>query len=219
MRTSSFISATGPVQFVLSGEPLASAWPPGSGAALGALAARHVKIGRHRTLNQDCEFGIAQIVEIAIRALSPAINDTFTGVGCVDWISNGLIVLADAGLGDGCWYDIHGAMRLHMPPLRLERVVKTAYDQIRQAASDNPAVLIRMLDAFARIAPRMRNEPARIALLAQADAIREVASTRVLAAIDRADVEAAWRAGPARRAGDWLMRADPGRLPAEGRLR
>jgi hypothetical protein len=41
------------------------------------------------------EFAIAQIVEIAIRALSPAVNDTFTGVACVDWLADALLVLAN----------------------------------------------------------------------------------------------------------------------------
>ena len=76
-----------PGQFVMRGEPLACVWPNHRLADFERLIDRHVVIGRHRTLKQDCEFGIAQIVEIAIRALSPAVNDTFTGVGCVDWVT------------------------------------------------------------------------------------------------------------------------------------
>src|SRR3984957_17004002 len=68
-----------PGQFVLRGEPLASIVPDSPSAELAAAVTRHVAIGRHRTLSQDSEFAIAQIVEIAIRALSPAVNDTFTG--------------------------------------------------------------------------------------------------------------------------------------------
>ena len=149
-------------------------------------------------MKQDCEFGIAQIVEIAIRALSPAVNDTFTGVACVDWAADALLIAADVSLSDGCWYDCGGKMRLRVPPLRLERLVKMAFDQIRQAAADNPAVLIRILDTIRRITPRMQMEGARRALMAQADAVREAASTKVLVKLDRDDVEAAWhRARPA----------------------
>ena len=182
-----------PGQFVLAGEPLACVWPPHRTADLEALIERYVRIGRHRLLKQDCEFGIAQIVEIAIRALSPAVNDTFTGVGCVDWLADALLVVADVSLSDGCWYDRGGTLRVSVPPLRLERMVKTAFDQIRQAAADNPAVLIRILDSIRRIAPRMPTEAARQALMAQADAIRESASTKVLVKLDRDDIEAAWR--------------------------
>jgi uncharacterized membrane protein len=182
-----------PGQFVLRGEPLACVWPSHRLADFEALIERHVAIGRHRILKQDCEFGIAQIVEIAIRALSPAVNDTFTGVGCVDWVADALLVAADVSLSDGCWYDRDGKLRLRVPPLRLERLVKMAFDQIRQAAADNPAVLIRILDTIRRLIPRMPTEGARQALMAQADAVREAATTKILVQLDRDDVEAAWR--------------------------
>ena len=181
-----------PGQFVLRGESLAFVWPAPRHADFEVLIERNVLIGRHRILRQDCEFGIAQIVEIAIRALSPAVNDTFTGVGCVDWVADALLRVADVSLSDGCWYDRDGKMRVRVPPLRLERVVKTAFDQIRQAAADNPAVLIRILNAISRIAPRMPTEAARQALLAQADAVWEAAATRIIVKLDRDDVEAAW---------------------------
>ena len=66
-----------PAQFVLQGETLASISPASKLAFLTPLVSRNVTMGRHRVLSQDLEFGVAQIVEIAIRALSPAINDTF----------------------------------------------------------------------------------------------------------------------------------------------
>ena len=81
-----------PGQFVLSGESLACVWPPHRLADFEALIDRHVRIGRHRSLKEDCEFGVAQIVEIAIRALSPAVNDTFTGVACIDWVTDALLI-------------------------------------------------------------------------------------------------------------------------------
>ena len=76
-----------PGQFLLRGEPLAAIVPADNAHALEAAVHRGIHIGRHRTLTQDSEFGIAQVVEIAIRALSPAVNDTYTGVACVDWLA------------------------------------------------------------------------------------------------------------------------------------
>jgi uncharacterized membrane protein len=180
-----------PGQFVLRGERLACVWPPENGATMAACVEEHVKLGRHRTLRQDPEFGIAQIVEIAIRALSPAVNDTFTGVACVDWVADALLVVADAPPMDGAWFDGAGKTRLHVRAVRLERLVRLAFDQIRQAAADNPAVLVRILDTIRRITPRMP-EAAREVLRDEAKAIREVAATRVPAALDRKDIEAAW---------------------------
>jgi len=182
-----------PGQYVFRGEPLACVWPADRLADLKDSIDRHVALGRHRILKQDVEFGIAQIVEIAIRALSPAINDTFTGVACVDFAGDALLVVANAPSFEGCWYDAAGTIRVRVPPLRLERLVKMAFDQIRQAATDNPAVLIRMLHTIGRIAPRMQQNEPRKALMAQADAIRESVAGRNLVKIDRDDIEAAWR--------------------------
>ena len=141
-------------------------------------------------MSQDSEFGIAQIVEIAIRALSPAVNDTFTGVACVDWLGDALLVLAERPALEGNWYDLAGELRVWMPAVRLERLIKLAFDQIRQASATTPAVLIRQLDVIRRLAARM---PASLhpTLSDHADAARETATG--LVALDRADLEAAWQ--------------------------
>jgi len=77
-----------------------------------------------------------------------------------------------------------------MPPVRLERLTKLAFDQIRQASTATPAVLIRQLEAIRRLAPRL---PAacRQALSDQAGAILETAGA--LGALDRRDLDAAWQ--------------------------
>ena len=179
-----------PGQFVLRGEPLAAIVPSGNTRELEAAVDRGIRIGRHRTLTQDSEFGIAQVVEIAIRALSPAVNDTFTGVACVDWLADALLTLAERPPLAGNWYDTGSTLRVWMPPVRLERLVKLAFDQIRQASTTTPAVLIRQLDAIGRLAPRLP-DACRQELSEQADAIRESASA--LVALDRRDLDAAWR--------------------------
>src|ERR1019366_337993 len=77
-----------PGQFVLQGETLAMIEPPERAAGLEAAVRRDVHVGRHRVIGQDREFAVAQVVEIGIRALSPAVNDTFTGMYCVDWVTD-----------------------------------------------------------------------------------------------------------------------------------
>jgi uncharacterized membrane protein len=186
-----------PGQFVFQGERLACVWYAGKPNGLEQRVERRIDIGRHRTLRQDPEFGIAQVVEIALRALSPAVNDTFTGVACVDWMGDALLVAADAPQNDGCWFDSGGHLRVRVRPLRLERVVRLAFDQIRQAAPDNPAVLLRILDTIQRIAPRMPTDHARDALRIEAEAIREAAEAKVLVELDRREVHAAWQAASA----------------------
>ncbi len=176
-------------QFVFRGERFASIVSATAAPRLAPLIARHAAIGRHRTLTQDSEFGIAQIVEIGIRALSPAVNDTFTGVACVDWLADALLLLAENPPLEGNWYDISGELRVWIPPVRLERLAKLAFDQIRQASASTPAVLIRQLEVIHRIAPRVP-EAARRVLAEEADAILETASA--LVEWDRRDLDAAY---------------------------
>jgi uncharacterized membrane protein len=178
-----------PGQFVLHGEPLAAIVPAEKASALKTTIARGVRIGRHRTLTQDTEFGIAQVVEIAIRALSPAINDTYTGVACVDWLAVALLTLAEQPSLEGNWYDTGSRLRVWMPPVRLERLTRLAFDQIRQASATTPAVLIRQLDAIGRLARRLP-DACRQVLADEAAAILETASA--LVALDRRDLDAAW---------------------------
>ena len=179
-----------PGQFVFRGEPLASIVPANKLDGMEMAIDRGVHIGRHRTLTQDSEFGIAQVVEIAIRALSPAVNDTFTGVASVDWLAEALLTLAERPPLEGNWYDTSGRLRVWMPPVRLERLAKLAFDQIRQASATTPAVLIRQLDAISRLAPRLP-DACRQTLSDEADAILETGSA--LVALDRRDLEASHR--------------------------
>ena len=179
-----------PGQFVLRGEPLAAIVPMEKGGAIEMAIDQGVQIGRHRTLTQDSEFGIAQVVEIAIRALSPAVNDTFTGVASVDWLAEALVTLAERPPLEGNWYDTGGRLRVWMPPVRLERLAKLAFDQIRQASATTPAVLIRQLDAIRRLAPRLPNACLQT-MSEEADAILETGSA--LVAVDRRDLEEAHR--------------------------
>ncbi len=182
-----------PGQFVLEGESLAVISPSTAVSSLTPLLVKKIELGRHRVLAQDLEFGIAQIVEIAIRALSPAVNDTFTGVASVDLLGEALTILAKARSVGGDWYDSDGNLRLKVRPLVLPRLIKQSFDQIRQAAADNPAVLIRLLSTMGRLAPKMQSSEDRNALLEQAAAVWETATSRPLVSMDRKDIEAAWR--------------------------
>jgi uncharacterized membrane protein len=182
-----------PGQFVLQGETLASISPASKLTSLTPLVSRSIRIGRHRVLAQDLEFGVAQIVEIAIRALSPAINDTFTGIASVDLLGEALTILAEAPQASGRSFDTNGKLRLQVRPLLLPRLVKQAFDQICQAAADNPAALIRLLSTIGRLAPKLQGAEDRSALVEQATAVWETANTKPLVKMDREDIEAAWQ--------------------------
>ena len=182
-----------PGQFVVENAALCQILPKAKTADLVAAIGRDVKIGTHRTLSQDVEFGMAQLVEIALRALSSAINDTFTGLTCIDWLGDELRVFAAYVVERGACRGRSGSIRLMWPPLRLERLVKTAFDQIRQAGAHNPAVSIRLLQTFARLAEQSESQNLRQALSDQTEAVWEATSATGFVKADRADIEAAYR--------------------------
>ena len=182
-----------PGQFVMEGAPLAEVLPAARVDELGPIVHREVHIGRHRTLKQDLEFGIAQLVEIALRALSPAINDTFTGLTCVDWLGDELRAFAAFIDDTGACLGAGGAIRVVWPPLLLARLTGSAFNQIRQAAGGNPAVSIRLLQTFARLGEQVRDDRFREALWQQVEAVWEQVSGEKLVKSDRTDVEEAYR--------------------------
>jgi uncharacterized membrane protein len=77
--------------------------------------------------------------------------------------------------------------------LLLPRLVKQAFDEIRQAAADNPAVLSRLLSTIGRLAPKLQGAQDRSALVEPAAAVWETANTRALLKMDREDIEAVWQ--------------------------
>jgi uncharacterized membrane protein len=179
-----------PGQFVMSGAPLARVLPAAGLAAVQRELIAAVRLGRHRTLRQDLEFGIAQVVEVALRALSPAVNDTFTGLTCVDWLGEELRALALLPRSDWAWRLPDGRICLLEVPLTFNRMVKTAFDQIRQASTGNPAVAIRIFRALERLGSVVAEHPQfGQALRAQVIALREIAAADHLASVDRADIE------------------------------
>ena len=83
-----------PGHFLVAGQPLATVWPPQAAASVGRSLERGHLTGPYRTLAQDIAFAVDQLVEIAIRALSAAVNDTFTAMTCIDWLGESLCKIA-----------------------------------------------------------------------------------------------------------------------------
>jgi uncharacterized membrane protein len=182
-----------PGHFVVAGRPLAAVWPRGAADQVGiALAKAHVT-GPHRTLMQDPVFAIDQLVEIAIRALSPAVNDTFTALTCIDWLSAGLSRVSSRTLAEGVYRDREGRIRLIESDPSYARMVNRAFDKVRQSALGMPAVIIRMIDALATIGDETTLPEQRRVLLRQAEAILRGARASVPEPNDRDDIEACYQ--------------------------
>jgi len=178
-----------PGHFVAEGQPLAHVWPakaaPGVARALGGAHAT----GPHRTLTQDLSFAVDQLVEIAIRALSPAVNDTFTALACIDWLGDGLSKIAERWHPEAVHRDAAGWVRVITRTVGFRRLVERAHDKIRQASRAMPAVMIRQLDGLVNIMSNAGSPEQRAVLIEQAEMIMRSCEESVPDAADRADVQ------------------------------
>ena len=167
-------------------------WPPDTAPKVEEALARSHVTGPHRTLVQDPVFAIDQLVEIGIRALSPAVNDTFTALTCIDWLSAGLSQISGRELSEGIYFDRRQQIRLIQHAPSYERMVNRAFDKIRQAGGAMPAVVIRFLNAITHVVEHTVDASQRVVLLRQADMILAAADHAVLEGSDRADIHACY---------------------------
>ena len=139
---------------VVAGTPIAWAWhrssdqPPPPPALLEAAAANAVHIGFERTMVQDVLFGLRRLVDIANRALSPAINDPYTAIQAVHHLSVLMCVLAGRRLGDWLCHDGQGTLRVAIPLPDFAEYLVRSTAQIRRFGAAEPALtrsLIQLL--------------------------------------------------------------------------
>jgi len=108
--------------------------------------------GPTRTLQQDVEFGVLQIVDIALKAISPAVNDPSTAINCVDQLSAIMIRFASREPPESVLYDPPGTVRVVIPWIGFDRLLEAAFEQIRMYSKSDVAVSLRLLRALGDIA-------------------------------------------------------------------
>ena len=175
--------------FAVQGAVLASlalTYPPDQGTI--AALNRAYRISAHRTIEWDPAFGIRQIVDIALKALSPGVNDTSTAVMCVDYLTAIL-----ARLSGRCHPPLHryegDALRVVAIVPTFEALLAEAFDQIRGSAEGNVAIIARMLGAIDTLGSLTVNPSHRRALDEQVQWIAELADRTLPAPQDRARIE------------------------------
>jgi uncharacterized membrane protein len=102
-------------------------------------------IGPMRTLQQDVEFGVIQIVDIALRAISPAVNDPSTAISCIDQLTRILIRWLSRSRPESLLYQPPHVLRVVLPWIDLDGLLNTAIEQIRAYATTDAAVSLRLL--------------------------------------------------------------------------
>jgi uncharacterized membrane protein len=142
-------------------------------------------IGHERTLFADILFGIRQLVDIALKAISPAINDPTTAVNCIDYLYSLLIQANRYPDLPSHYYDKSGQLRLIMLRVTFADMLNLAFDQIRQYATSDVAVILRLLDVLINITAANGYDERQFLLFSQAQSIRTAAEKDIQVAADR----------------------------------
>ena len=179
-----------PGDFVVKGSPIAIVYPA---EAVNKKLAEQINsaflVGSQRTDQQDIEFSINQLVEIASRALSPGINDPFTAVRCIDQLSAALCHLAQREIPSAYRYDDEDKLRVIAKPVSFVDVIDAAFNQIRQYGRTSVAVTMRLLEVIAVIAPFTHTKVDRSALLRHANMIERGSHEEISEELDQKDVK------------------------------
>jgi uncharacterized membrane protein len=166
-----------PGAFVTAGSPLVNAWPAQRcGDDLEHRIAGMFVVGRHRTPIQDVRYPIQQLVSIAVRALSPGINDPFTAIICIDWIGDGLRQLVGRRIPSRFRLDADGCLRVIAAPPGFDELADVAFNQVRQVGAGHVAVLLRLLEVIGTIGERAQREVDRGCLRRHADLVADAAA-------------------------------------------
>jgi len=176
-------------EFLIEGAPLLSVAEPNSmdDETTVRLNAAY-SVSRQRTVETDAAFGIRQIVDIAMKALSPGINDTTTAVMCIDYLAAILVRLANRRFSSPYCLD-QGKLRIITRGPSFEGLLAEAFDQIRQNGAGNVAIMLRLLGALHSIAGQTADPGRRRAVGERMEWIAELAERTIGSPCDRARFE------------------------------
>jgi uncharacterized membrane protein len=184
-----------PGDMVFEGEPLMHAWPVGevSDAVVRRLR-RAVIVGSERPIEQDAKFAFDQLVEVALRALSPSMNDPQSAMACTDRLGAGLRKLAGREIPSGYRYDSYGCVRVIAPPTTFAQIAEDTLRTLQQHARQSAPVTLRLLSTIEAVSPVVCRAEDRAVLVRQAQRIHAGAQDGLPDAADRAAARRSFRA-------------------------
>lgn len=176
--------------FVRDGAVVALIWPQERvDAAAVKLMRRAFQIGNARTPAQDIIYAVNQLAEMAVRAMSPAINDPFTAMTCLDHLGNGLVRFVRQGERSGQFYDQDGKLRLVLEPVMVDELLDAAFSILRHASCDNASVLLHILTTIEQISQEAAVPAARAALMRHVQLIAAESTAGALIVEDRQRIQ------------------------------
>lgn len=135
---------------VLPHEPLARVWPDSKAEDIAGAMRRHVTIGNSRSAWQDIRYAEQQVLELAVRALSPGTNDPYTAVNAIEEVAAGITLAVSRPVPGNTMLKDNTA-RVHYGIVEMNEIVDMPFDQIRPFAVDHVMVLTSLIDLGARI--------------------------------------------------------------------
>lgn len=147
----------------------------------------HTVYGSCRTPVQDPEFAVHQLVEIALRALSPGINDPYTAITCIDKL-NAVLCRLTTKVFPETEVLVDGVVRLICKSLTFTDIATAAFDQIRQQSVNNLAVTIKMLDALHVLAGQTTTDEQHNFVLTQTEMISQQQAKECMSDHDRGEL-------------------------------
>lgn len=183
-----------PGDYVHDGRVVAEVWPA---SAVDEGSLRRIReafaLGRTRTAQQDVGFAINQLVEVAVRALSPGVNDPFTAVTSIDRLTTAILHLMRRPWPSPFRADAHGRLRLIAEGPDFGSLVDAAFHQIRQSGARMPAVMIHLLESLQVLLDEAKSPAHRAALLRHVELVSSSALRETEELADRRDVSDAAR--------------------------
>lgn len=142
---------TPPGRFILGGEELVASTRDLTDEDMAARLRSHIAIEPSRSENRPIEFSVNLLVEIALRALSPGVNDSFTAVAAIDRLFS-VFAKTAGGVDQPLRYcDDEGVLRLTMPGISIKSLIGQAFDPLRRASADNILVAQSLARALSRL--------------------------------------------------------------------
>jgi uncharacterized membrane protein len=179
-----------PGSFVEAGGAVALVWPANQGdAQCDRLIRRAFQIGNVRTPTQDIEYAVNQLTEMAVRAMSPAINDPFTAMTCLDHLGNGLVTFVRQGENDTEYYGRDQRLRLVLERATFAQLLSAAFDMLRHASCDNASVLLHMVNVIEALGQATSAPQPRQALLHHVTLIQAESQAGALIEEDRRTIQ------------------------------
>ncbi len=183
-----------PGDFVVHGAQLLAAAPPDRVDDAVAAKLRDVALlGTQRTPDQDVDYALQHLAEVAIRALSPGINAPYIAIPAIDQIAAGLCRLAARRLPSPYRRDAGGALRvLVMRPQTLDELARSALGPVASAAATSAIVMGRVIESVLLVADRADSEAERATLQSYAEILVQEGEIGVRSERERALVRGAF---------------------------